>query len=325
MKSLRGKFKIHKLRSGFVDHRKKNKKDKDKIGQPPSKFYTEDREYLRKKVIQSGIFKEEEIVKIEKEGCGRITGNGMVKFPFVGYRNMLIKTFSPQIIKGLKLMMKAVAADYGRLIIPEKINSINEIEENIQRSPNIFLNQIKNRYPLGFNEILWKDKYGIKKSDSYFPGKNGNLVVEIEKLIKLYRFIDRPETEEKKYVIINHADVNHLFKANISTNAGKLIEDIDGTGEYIIKDGLLSGRAIRNPGELKAGDFSNLIILKDCEYELVGCTGCGKCINVCPQYLDTTHIIKVFDEDKGFIPFSMINGCVGCGLCGYLCPGWKLE
>ncbi|MGM0442038.1 MAG: 4Fe-4S dicluster domain-containing protein [Elusimicrobiota bacterium] len=325
LKSLRGKVRINIPRMDLVDYReKKEKSGKDKK-RPPSKFHTEDRDYLREKIIQSGVFTERELLKIEKVGCGRVTGNGMVKYPFIGYRNILLELFNFQIIGGLKLIMKAVAADYGRLIVPRHMEFINKLDEQIRRSPNIFLKEEKNRYPLGFNEILWKYIYGIKKRDNYFPGKRGNLVVAIEKLIKLYRFIDYSETDENEYVILNYEKINHLFKVNKNTVARELIDKIGGTGKFVVKNGLLSGQAVKSMEDLRAGNFDNLIILNNYSSKLDGCIGCGKCIEVCPQYLESPHILKIFKNGRGFIPFSKVDGCIGCGLCGFLCPGWYLE
>ncbi len=325
MRSLRGNFKITRPPVTFIDHRKKPVTKKKNKSSSPAKYFTEDRKYCRQKVIQAGIFNEKEISQIEKEGCGRVTGNGMVKYPFIGCRNILAELLSFQIIKGLKLLMKAVAADYGQVVVTEKYGIKKNIKKEISRSPNILFKTKKNRYPLGFNKILWRNNYRLKKNNYYFPGKKGNLVIGIEKLVKLYRFIELSSEDLKKYIIVHHNGSNHLFEVNENITIQNLVDRIDKDVNLILKDGFLTGRAVKNTEQLRPADFDNIILLKTMKYDLIDCTGCGKCVEICPQYLKVPHILKIFKEGRGFMPFSELAGCIGCGLCSYFCPGWSLR
>ena len=52
------------------------------------------------------------------------------------------------------------------------------------------------------------------------------------------------------------------------------------------------------------------------------CIRCGKCVSVCPMYLQPLQLYRFAKaEDKELLDEFNLNDCMECGCCSFVCPG----
>ncbi|MFC2091830.1 hypothetical protein ACFLTD_03570 [Elusimicrobiota bacterium] len=284
-----------------------------------------DRHELRKLVIDSGILSEEQISVIEKEGCRVVIANGLCVSPFSGYKYYIISRYADDIIKGLKILKSAVDAEYGEIFVPANNQAIvDRVDSYIKKAPNIFMSKIKDFYPRGLLEIFSvKLKYFSVKSP-YYPGKEGVLIVPVEDLLKICFFIEHPESADLSPIVFIADDQKYFLWVKKNTVISELLKRLKiKTQGFIIRGDLIRGQAISHPAQETVGNSSQFFVVSDTGICISECICCGRCNEVCPVNLKTTHSMCILYGKKGVIPFKHIVGCVGCGLCSYFCPGMK--
>ncbi|MFH1415225.1 MAG: hypothetical protein ABIH89_03970 [Elusimicrobiota bacterium] len=289
-------------------------------------YYTMDRGGLREKIIGSGIYSAEQLETIEKEGCKRLVANGLCVSPFTKYRYYLIKTYTEEIIKGIKIMSKAVASDGAELVVPKNDISIVEAAgKYVRKAPNIDMRILNDNYPLGLLETFCSKTGYFENPDDYYPGKDGIVITPVEDLLKVYLAVEGHEKNEGMPVMVVSSEGERVVisisgEATIDTVLDQAGID---SGGIIIMGDPLRGRAVADPAVQKLEGCLQIFVMKNTDMEITDCSGCSRCREVCPVHLRTCHSKIVLDSDRGIIPFYEVDGCIGCGLCGFFCPGWK--
>src|SRR3989339_453072 len=141
--------------------------------------------------------------KIEYYGCKKVAGNSLCASPFSGHRYYLSLKFPVQIIKGLKILMDAVASDSADIVAPSNFPEVAEaFRVPVEKSPNIYLVRYKDEYPLYFERKLHKRLYSLSVEEDYFPGKEGVLIASVEKLYRIYQQVEEPYNAGLKYISV---------------------------------------------------------------------------------------------------------------------------
>jgi len=288
-------------------------------------YYTKYRYELKERVIQSGIYTKSQMDKVEKEGCRVVLANGLCASPFSGYRYYLSIKYSTEILKGLKILMEAVASDNAEIIVPlNRLRVIEAFKKQIERAPNIYMRAIRDYYPMGMVEILHRKINMPQNNMLYYPGQEGVLITPVEDLLKVYLYVEEPENVKFKPLMLFTESEKYFIWAERNMTFSELLEIIKIKNQKLVVVGdLLSGTAATDFDGLKLDDISQVFILDKYTVAPVRCVECGKCVEVCPERLRHTHSMNILGGYKGMMPFNVIDGCIGCGLCGYFCPGFS--
>jgi Na+-translocating ferredoxin:NAD+ oxidoreductase RnfC subunit len=320
LKSLRGKFFITRV-PGEFEEINLGYKHKD---QSRNAYYTFDRTELIEKIIESGVYNEEQMKRIQKEGCKSVIGNGCCVSPFSGYKYYLAKNYSLEIIKGLKILMEAIAPDSTYILAPKNQPEItNFLRQHIEKSPNVSMITLNDYYPLGLVEVLYKRLSNYTDSGDYFPGKEEILIIPIEDLLRIYLHVEEPESANFIPVMLITESKNLFIWVDKECKISELLNRV-GISENgsIIKGDLLRGRTVTDPQDEEIGDTSQIFVLAEQIFEFNKCICCGKCSRVCPKGLKYAHARASLSGNRGILPYIEVKGCSGCGLCGYFCPQW---
>jgi len=324
MRTLKGNYKIG-LNTESVIVNSLNSKDRNLKRKD---YFILDRSELRGKVIESGVYREDEVKKIESEGCKLAVCNSLNSSPFSNFSYLLSLEYAKKIVKGLKILMNAVASDSGEVVVPaDNKNIIGVFEKEVFKSPNIFLKKIKDGYPAGFTRLLYKKIYSSSSKEKYFPGINGILIASVEKLLKIYLHVEEPENSGLNPVGIVKENKNFLIWTEPATYA-EILEKagIKRTKKmYIISGDPLYGKMVVNPDKEIMKTSGVVYLSGNYSVKLGKCIGCGKCIMSCAAGLKKPHSMVVLKEGRGMIPFEFLEGCIKCGTCGFLCPGMGSE
>jgi Na+-translocating ferredoxin:NAD+ oxidoreductase RnfC subunit len=323
IKSLRGRYRIVKPARDFREVNLGYAEEQQNTS--AKAYFTYDRAELRAKVIESGIYSEREIQIIEREGCNKVVASSLTISPFSGYRYYITKRYSEKIIKGIKILMGAVAADSAEIIVSKNFPYIAEACRNyVIKSPNINMIEVSDSYPLGFENILFEKTAETMNGKGYFPGKEGVLITPVDDLLRVYIQVEEAENIRFKPITIITPDENIFVWAPKEITLAQLLKEanIQDTG-FLVKGDPLWGNSILYPEKERVENIKRIFIFPELKITLQKCVGCGRCFEVCPAKLNYTHSMAVLDEGVGVIPFDKIKGCIGCGLCGCFCPGWK--
>ncbi len=319
MKTFRAKFNIcpgpEKIKTVNIKkyQQKNNKKN----------IYYMDRVNIRKNIIKSKIFTEEQVCRIEKTGCEKVILNLLAISPFSLFRYFMALKEPEAVIKGLEMFMAALGSEVGMIIIPENEKKVvNSLMPLIRKTPNIYEKLIKDYYPLGKEEVLSRKL--LNQRGEYFPGKGGCLIVSPEQAYRFYSFCNQKGSDRREEIIfVLSKRVLYYTREEESTTVLNLIEKLKLDCEsFIINGDPLNGVSVVNPGEERIKDKNIISLIKENPLNLSECLSCGRCGNVCPLNLNITRSMKSFQSGGGIVPSCKVTGCVGCGLCGFFCPAW---
>lgn len=323
MRSYRSKRKICNLN---FNYKEESSSPLIEYGKVRNEYYSFRRSELKKAIVDSDIFTQNEIDIIELEGCRIVIANSLCVSPYSGFRCYLSNRFASEIIIGLKIFIAAVAADEGEVVIP--INTDSSLFESLKRAvsitPNVSIRPVRDAYPLGFPSLLF-DKYYNKQEErgsEYYPGKNGVLIIPVEKLLDIYISVEY-EPSERCYpvFIINNSERKLIWCTSESDKLKEKLLKFKGT---VIKNSLLCGKVEKNISKLNLLRSRVVFLLDNYSMVMENCIGCGICRDVCPGYkVKKPRSIRSFADNIGIVHQAEVLGCIGCGLCIYYCPGFR--
>jgi len=256
--------------------------------------------------------------------------NGAECEPYLTCDERIMIEHSDEVIMGLKAIMKPTDAKNAIIgIESNKPEATRIMKEKIKDEPNIKVKKVKTKYPQGGEKQLVKALIGREIPPGGLPMdvkvvvNNVGTAQAIAKTIKTgMPLIERVVTVTGKKV---KNPSNLLVK--IGTPIKDLIEEcggVDGEIAKIVMGGPMMGTAQWNLDVPVLKGTSGILVLtkeeaKDLESE--PCVRCGKCVDVCPQYLVPTTIARFAEfkkwDDAG--SFSALD-CMECGACAYTCP-----
>jgi|GEM_PF-6106728 len=225
--------------------------------------------------------------------------------PFSCANGTLFRLFSKEILMGLSLCSAfccdtrmAVAVSPGAM--PEDFDITGEV--SIIEAPQ--------KYPVA--EII---KAKSRKQHYLFIG--------VHALLALYRTLaeSRPVTGE--YITIwgdKIPPVTVYARFGTPIYAVCVAAGIDGEVDRIVNGGVLSG-AVISPMSVTYPGLCQLTVLYDTGlFRRESCSGCGRCVEVCPQKLMPLYIMQAYEQnDIKTLNFLNANKCAACGCCGFIC------
>lgn len=184
----------------------------------------------------------------------------------------------------------------------------------------------------------------LLKTDSHYPSGNRkqlSKLLESETQTDTVVFID-PSTAVSahdavvhnkpvlyRYVHVSGPAVRNpaVMKAKIGTTIGGLIHECGGFTENpsrIVINGLITGTAVSDPATpiTKTTKSVHVMDSENCpDYKVHDCIHCGRCLQVCPVYLDPMELVDAITYGE-ISPAQkiLIESCQHCRCCSMVCP-----
>ena len=256
--------------------------------------------------------------------------NGAECEPYLTCDDALMKVHPHEILKGMKLIMKATGASNGIVGIEEnKKEAFNIISKAAQSYDDISVVLLKKKYPQGSEKQLI---YALTKRvvpAGCLPIETSCVVDNVATAFAIYQAIykniplyerivtvtGKQLTKPGNYIISNGTPISWILD-----HCGGIPDD---TGK-IIAGGPMMGRAISCLDATATKGLSGVVVMSEKDSlrkETQPCIRCAACINVCPMglepYLFMQQALNSLWTDMAD---HGVANCLECGCCSYSCP-----
>ncbi len=246
--------------------------------------------------------------------------------PMLTADHRVLLEYADDIIFGLQVEMKAVAAPKGIIVIEEnKPDAIALLREKTADLEGIEVLEVATQYPQGGEKMLIKRAMGRSVPSGKLPAdvgacvSNVSTVKAIADAIKTgMPLIERVTTVTGKYI-----PNPQNFIVRVGTSAAELVEACGGISaeDVLIKAGgpMMGFPQTTLYTPIMKGSNGIIAIDKD-ETEPNECIKCGRCVDVCPMELKPLHYFKLVGAEdwQGCKDLSIMD-CMECRCCEYIC------
>ncbi|SCY16315.1 electron transport complex subunit RsxC [Alkaliphilus peptidifermentans] len=256
--------------------------------------------------------------------------NGAECEPYLTADHRLMLESPEDVVYGLRAMMKAVGVDKAFIGIENnKPDALEVMKKAAADYANIEVVGLYTKYPQGAEkQLIWACTQREVPSGG-LPMEVGVIVnnvgtaAQIAKTIKTgMPLIERITTVSGKGI---KDPKNLLIKIGVPIK--DVIEQCGGYNEEpskIIMGGPMMGLAQYNDEVTITKGSSGLLIFTDGEAKLpdeMPCIRCGKCVEICPAYLQPLHISNFARKDmmEHAEKYRALD-CIECGSCSFICP-----
>jgi len=263
--------------------------------------------------------------------------NGCECEPYITCDYRIMLEWTNQIIAGIKLARKASGCPKVFIGIednkPEAIEVMNAALQQSADTDAIEVVPVKTKYPQGGERQLIK---AILKKDvptGGIPPMIGVVVLNVATVAAIAEAVvyDSPLTH-RVVTVTGEAIANPgNYYVSIGTSVADLIEFCGGVTKKsakVIVGGPMMGIAI---ADLKTPITKTTGAITVLTKEQIGrakfarrqtpCIRCGRCLEVCPEYLNATKIAHAVKNNLLDVAESYyISACIECGCCSYVCP-----
>ena len=258
--------------------------------------------------------------------------NGAECEPYLTADHRLMLENPEDVVYGLYILMKALDVKKGYIGIEvNKLDAIEAVEEVVKKYENIEVVRLEIKYPQGAEKQLIYACTKREVPSGGLPMDTGVVVnnvataAQVAKTIKTgMPLVDRITTVTGSCIV---------EPKNLVTRVGTLVSEIiDQCGGFkegkevgkIIMGGPMMGIAqytIDIPTNKGASGILCLDIKESKTPKPQNCLRCGKCLDVCPAFLQPLYISAYslkndYDKSEEYRALD----CIECGSCSFVCP-----
>lgn len=256
--------------------------------------------------------------------------NGVECEPYLTADHQLMMEKGPEIVIGIKILMKALKVE--RAVIGIEANKPNAIEvmEHLTISyANIEVMPLEMHYPQGGEKQLIEAITGRQVPSGGLPVDVGAVVQNVGTVFAVYEAVQKNKPLIERIVTVTGKSVLNPgnFRVRLGTPIQNLIDAAGGmpeNGGKIISGGPMMGKALIDTKVPVAKGTSGVLIMEDKEASrkpAYDCIRCGKCITACPMGLEPYLFMSLSErslwED---LEKHHIMDCIECGCCTFTCP-----
>lgn len=257
------------------------------------------------------------VVRLFDEDVFRITDSLITKFYF------------EQIIKGTKVIIKAMNAKAVLFVVDQKY----DISEKIiaAKIPNSYILKMSvKKYSTAFKRgIITSFNKTMRKTCNFVVTRN-DLFVDSSTMYEVYKTVicNIPEISRLVHFSGNCINSSCLLDIKIGTSAKDIVSQIGGFSKspsQVIINGLLNGVSVSSldiPITKYVKSIAFLSKDKVIDKQIYNCVNCGYCRVACPVNISPDIL---YTAATNFLPLPVEHAvsavtCIECGICNTVCP-----
>ena len=256
--------------------------------------------------------------------------NGAECEPYLTADHRLMVEEPEKVVYGLKAIMKAVGVDKGFIGIENnKPDAIEALKKAASSESNIEVVALAAKYPQGDEKRLINAITKKVVPAGGLPMDVGVIVNNVGTAAAISDAIRTGMPLIERIVTITGGAVNKPknLLVKIGTSFKDVIEQCDGYKEQpgkIVMGGPMMGFAQHTDEVPVIKGTSGILVLTEKQAKTPDpqpCIRCGKCVDICPVYLQPLFISQyslkgMYDKAQSF---NALN-CIECGSCSFICP-----
>jgi electron transport complex protein RnfC len=256
--------------------------------------------------------------------------NGAECEPFLTPDHRTMIEMFEKIIFGAKAIMKALKVETGIIAIEKnKMDTIEAFKSVLKDSDNIKIITLKTKYPQGDEKRIINAVTGREVPSGGLPMDVGCVVnnVSTAKAVADAILEGKPLYERIVTVTGHIVKEPKVLLVKIGTPIQELIDQCGGFTEApgkIIMGGPMMGMSQFSTKVPVIKGTGGILVLSKAESKapkVEPCIKCGKCLEVCPVYLQPLYISEyaLKDNFEAAEKYKAMD-CIECGACSYICP-----
>ncbi len=253
--------------------------------------------------------------------------------PYLTADDMVIKTFPDEVVEGIRIALKILAAAKAVIVIEQaRSETIRLLEDALKRSGckrEISIKKIASKYPSGSDRQIIYGVTGRIIRGKEQPCDTGISLQGVATIFALREAVVLNKPLIERYITVAGDLIKKPgnYKMRIGTKIADIIDECGGLiGEpaRIVAGGAMTGISLDSTDFPVTKSMSALLFLSKRElrpgqYDI--CIKCGRCVKVCPSGLVPCKIADASEKGRvdktGNLHAEM---CIMCGSCSYICP-----
>ena len=266
----------------------------------------------------------------EGKTCELLIINGVECEPYLTSDHRLMLEKGPEILTGIRLLMKALSVKKAIIgIEANKPDAIENLSRLCEGDNSISVQALSVKYPQGGEKQLIKALTGREIPSGGLPADVGAVVQNIATAFSVYEAVQKNKPLIERVVTITGKSLKtpSNLLARIGTPLSHLIDYAGGMPSdtaKIINGGPMMGKALGNAELPFIKAMSGVVLLPETEVPNridQPCIRCAKCISACALKLEPYLLMNLSRKELYERAESEhITDCCECGSCSFICP-----
>lgn len=211
-----------------------------------------------------------------------------------------------------------------------KLDAIKSFEREVLRNdiPEIKVFKVESRYPQGHSGILINNILKVEVPDKKNSLHIGVFSTNVSTIKAIYDAVYKGKVLTERVVTVTGPVIKtpQNLRIKIGTPVKEIVDQCGGfiySPAKMINGGPMMGRPFSNMKIPVVKDTTTLLFLSEQsdDAKIEDCIRCGKCVDVCPMYLQPILIYNAFSDNRIDLCKDLLAGsCIECGCCSYICP-----
>lgn len=256
--------------------------------------------------------------------------NGAECEPYLTCDHRMMLEKSEMIVLGIKALMKYLDVDKAYIgIEDDKPDAIEKMQEVTKNEENIKVAILKAKFPQGDSYRMIDSITGRKVPLGGRCKDASSIVQNVGTALAIGEAIKKNKPLYERVITVTGDGVKEPknLMVKVGTTIGEILEQcggFDGEPGKIIVGGPMTGYSQFTLDTPVMKSTTGIVVIKEESVKwdkVLPCIKCGKCLEVCPVYLEPLYISANALKDRFDIAEALnAEACISCGACSYICP-----